>query len=194
MNYATADRSQQFSKPSLALPIILIILGVLAMSLPMVMSVGVIRLLAWLIIFDGVAQLFFAFQTEGVGRVSWKLLVSLLYIGGGIYLIARPLAGLTALTLALAVFFCAEGVIDVFAYIFTRRSDGSPWLLLHGIVTLFLGLMIWKQWPLSSFWVIGTLVGVSMLLTGVTRLMMALEVRKLIAARGSQLPPVRRAA
>jgi uncharacterized membrane protein HdeD (DUF308 family) len=92
------------------------------------------------------------------------------------------------------VFFCAEGVIDVFAYIFTRRSDGSPWLLLHGIVTLFLGLMIWKQWPLSSFWVIGTLVGVSMLLTGVTRLMMALEVRKLIAARGSQLPPVRRAA
>jgi uncharacterized membrane protein HdeD (DUF308 family) len=194
MNYATVDRSQQFSKPSLALPIILIILGVLAISLPMVMSVGVVRLLAWLIIFDGVAQLFFAFQTEGVGRVSWKLLVSLLYIGGGIYLIARPLAGLAALTLALAIFFCAEGIIDVFAYIFTRRSDGSPWLLLHGIVTLFLGLMIWKQWPVSSFWVIGTLVGVSMLLTGVTRLMMALEVRKLIAARGSQLPPVRRAA
>jgi uncharacterized membrane protein HdeD (DUF308 family) len=194
MNYATADRSQQFSKPSLVLPIILILLGVLAMSLPMVMSVGVVRLLAWLIIFDGVAQLFFAFQSEGVGRISWRLLISLLYIGGGIYLIARPLAGLAALTLVLAVFFCTEGVIDVFAYIFTRRSDGSPWLLLHGIVTLFLGLMIWKQWPLSSFWVIGTLVGVSMLLTGVTRLMMALEVRKLIATRGSQLPPVRRAA
>jgi uncharacterized membrane protein HdeD (DUF308 family) len=194
MNYATVDGSQQFSKPSLALPIILILLGVLAMSLPMVMSVGVVRLLAWLIIFDGVAQLFFAFQVEGVGRISWRLLVSLLYLGGGIYLFTRPLAGLAALTLVLAIFFCAEGVIDIIAYIFTRSSDGSPWLLLHGIVTLILGAMIWRQWPISSFWVIGTLVGISMLLTGVTRLMMAIEVRKLISARERDLPPVRRAA
>jgi hypothetical protein len=51
-------------------------------------------------------------------------------------------------------------------------------------VTLVLGLMIWRQWPGSSFRAIGILVGISMLLTGVTRLMMALEVRKLAAARG----------
>jgi uncharacterized membrane protein HdeD (DUF308 family) len=45
-------------------------------------------------------------------------------------------------------------------------------------------LMIWRQWQGSSFRAIGILVGISMLLTGVTRLMMALEVRKLAAARG----------
>lgn len=194
MNYAVTDRSQEFSKPSLALPIILIILGGLAISLPMVMSVGVVRLLSWLIIFDGVAQLFFAFQTEGVGRFSWKLIVSILYLGGGFYLFLRPLVGLAALTFLLAAFFFAEGVIDMFAYIFSRGGDRSPWLLLHGIVTLALGVIIWRQWPLSSFWVIGTFVGISMLLTGLTRLMMAIEVRKLISARDSHIPPVRRAA
>jgi uncharacterized membrane protein HdeD (DUF308 family) len=181
MNKVIADRSQRSSNPSLGLPIILIILGVLAIALPMATSVGVVRILAWLVIFDGVAQLFFAFQAEGAGRTTWKLLVAILYLGGGIYLLVHPLVGLAGLTFLLAIFFFAEGFMDIVTYIATRRIGGSGWLLLHGIVTLILGLMVWTRWPLSSLWMIGTLVGISMLLTGVTRLMMALEVRKLAA-------------
>jgi uncharacterized membrane protein HdeD (DUF308 family) len=45
---------------------------------------------------------------------------------------------------------------------------------------LILGLMVWRQWPSSSLWVIGTLVGISMILTGTTRLMLS------VAARGLQ--------
>jgi uncharacterized membrane protein HdeD (DUF308 family) len=52
-------------------------------------------------------------------------------------------------------------------------------MLLDGIITLVLGVMIWRHWPSSSFWVIGLLVGISMLMTGTTRLMMALAFRKL---------------
>jgi uncharacterized membrane protein HdeD (DUF308 family) len=69
----------------------------------------------------------------------------------------------------------------------TRSIGGSGWLLLHGLVTLALGFMIWTRWPLSSLWLIGTLVGISMVLTGVTRLMMALEIRKIAAARDTRL-------
>jgi len=52
-------------------------------------------------------------------------------------------------------------------------------MLLNGIVALVLGLMIWLQWPSSSIWAIGTLVGVNLLLTGVTRLMVGLTGRRL---------------
>jgi uncharacterized membrane protein HdeD (DUF308 family) len=55
---------------------------------------------------------------------------------------------------------------------------------LDGIVTLFLGFLIWNQWPVSSLWVIGTLVGISMIMTGTTRLMMTLAARKLVGEAG----------
>ena len=47
-----------------------------------------------------------------------------------------------------------------------------------GIITLILGLLVWRQWPSSSLWVIGTLVGISMIMTGTTRLMISLAARR----------------
>jgi uncharacterized membrane protein HdeD (DUF308 family) len=76
------------------------------------------------------------------------------------------------------VFFFVEGVMELANYISTRASNGSRWLLLHGIASLLLGLVIWRRWPISSLWAVGMLVGIGMIMTGVTRLMMALAVRK----------------
>ena len=64
------------------------------------------------------------------------------------------------------------------AYFKTRHLPGSGWILFDGIVTLILGLLVWRQWPSSSLWVIGTLVGISMIFTGTTRLMLGLAARK----------------
>jgi uncharacterized membrane protein HdeD (DUF308 family) len=172
---AIAHRS---SKSSLILAIILILLGVLAITLPTATSIGAVKVLGWLIIFGGFAQLVHAFQSEGVGRIAWKILVALLYLVGGAYLLANPLLGVAGLTLALAIFFFAEGVMDLLAYFGTQRNDRSGWLLFHGIVSVVFGLIIWTQWPSSSLWVIGTIVGISMFMSGFSRLFMALEARK----------------
>jgi uncharacterized membrane protein HdeD (DUF308 family) len=187
MNTAMLDRAERASRSSIMLAIILIVLGVLAIALPMFTSVGVVKILAALIILNGLAQLVHAFQAESAGRTTWKILIAILYLGVGIYLFANPLVGLAGLTLLLAMFFFAEGFMDIVTYFMTRGVAGSGWLLLHGLVTLALGFMIWTRWPLSSLWLIGTLVGISMVLTGVTRLMMALEIRKIAAARDSRL-------
>ena len=74
--------------------------------------------------------------------------------------------------------FCAEGIMDLFTYFFGSKSNGAHWLLLHGLVTLLLGSMIWRRWPLSSLWAVGILAGVSILLSGATRLLLALAVRR----------------
>jgi len=55
-------------------------------------------------------------------------------------------------------------------------------VLIDGIVTLLLGLMIYLQWPSSSAWVIGTLVGISLIISGVTRVMLSLAVRRATTA------------
>jgi len=170
------------SKSSVLLAIVLIALGMLAIALPMYVSAGVVRVLGWLLLFNGIVQFVYAFRSKGVGRTIWKIVVAILYIAAGVYLLTHPLLAVSGLTLALGIFFFVEGITDVFAYLFGPKTGGSKWLLLHGIVTLLLGLIIWRRWPYSSFWVIGTLVGISMVVTGVTRLMMALSERSVAEA------------
>lgn len=180
--------------PSILLSILLIIFGFLAIVLPAATSIGVALMIGWLVLFGGLVQLIHAFQSKGIGNIVWKLLVAAFYLMAGVYLIARPALGLAGLTLALAIFFVAEGVVDVIAYFSTRKSGASGWMLLDGIVTLILGFMIWNRWPATSLWVIGTLVGISMLMTGITRLMMAVAVRKLFRDLGDSPVHERRAA
>src|SRR5437899_8590160 len=116
MNTAMLDRAERASRSSIMLAIILIILGVLAIALPMFTSVGVVKILAALIILNGLAQLVHAFQAESAGRTTWKILIAILYLGVGIYLFANPLVGLAGLTLLLAMFFFAEGFMDIVTY------------------------------------------------------------------------------
>ena len=177
---------------SLALSVLLIIFGILAIALPLASSIGIAIVIGWLAIFAGIAQVVHAFQSKGIGHIVWKLAVAVFYLAAGAYLLAYPGLGVAGLTLVLGIFLCAEGVADVIAYFSARKSGASAWMLLDGIITLVLGFMIWNRWPLSSLWVIGTLVGISMVMTGTTRLMMALAVRKLASHVSDS--PLRRAA
>jgi uncharacterized membrane protein HdeD (DUF308 family) len=41
--------------------------------------------------------------------------------------------------------------------------------------------LIWSTWPSSALWVVGTLVGISMFFSGITRLMLSMAVRRIVA-------------
>jgi len=157
--------------------VVLIILGALAVGSPFLAAAVVTTFLAWLIIFAGVAHLADAFRTHETGSLIWRLLVGVAYIIFGIYLVAHPALRVASLTLLLAVLFIMEGIFDIAMYFRVRAVQRSGWILMDGIVTLLLGLMIYAQWPSSSVWAIGTLVGVSMIISGITRVMMSLAVR-----------------
>jgi uncharacterized membrane protein HdeD (DUF308 family) len=156
----------------------LICLGVLALASPLLAAVAVNALIGWLIILAGVVHLVVAFHSREAGSVIWRLLVGLAYVAFGGYVIARPALGVASLTLLLASLFLVEGIFDIIQFFRAPSALRSTWFLLDGVVTLFLGLMIYMQWPSSSAWAIGTLVGVSLIFSGVTRVMVSLAVRK----------------
>jgi uncharacterized membrane protein HdeD (DUF308 family) len=124
----------------------------------------------------------FAFQCHGIGAVLWQLLLALLYGVVGIYMLMNPLLGVISLTLVLAVFLLFEGILELALYFRIRRIRHAGWVLFDGIVTLILGIFIWAQWPSSSVWVIGTLVGISLIFSGISRFMLSLAVRRLSTA------------
>ena len=138
--------------------------------------------IAWLIVLAGIVHLVVAFHSHGAGSVVWKLLVGLAYLAFGVYLILHPVLGIVSLTLVLASLFLIEGILDIALFFKMRSMQGSSWVLIDGIVTLLLGLLIYLQWPSSSAWAIGTLVGVSLIISGITRVMLSLAVRNATAA------------
>ena len=169
---------RQASTLSLLWGVLLICLGVVAVGSPMIAAVAVNVFVAWLIVTAGVVHIIVAFLTREAGSVIWRLLVGLAYICFGGYLIARPALGIASLTLVLASLFLVEGIFNIVMYFKVRSMMRATWILLDGIVTLLLGLMIYMQWPSSSAWAIGTLVGVSMIFSGVTRVMVSLALRR----------------
>ncbi|HEX2666517.1 MAG TPA: DUF308 domain-containing protein [Candidatus Acidoferrum sp.] len=163
------------------LSVLMIIAGILAIVVPRTAGIAVAILVGWLLVFSGGAHLAFAWRTRGTGGFLWEVLLGLLYVGVGAYLLLHPVAGLASLTLVLAIYLFVEGILEFALSLLLRPMPGSGWILLDGIITLILAAMIWRTWPSSTEWVIGTLVGISMLFSGVTRLMLCSAARRVVA-------------
>jgi uncharacterized membrane protein HdeD (DUF308 family) len=175
-----AETAKKITGWYIGFAVLFIILGIIAIAEPMLAAIAVALLVGWLLIFGGVAHLVSAFGGGGAGRVFWQVLIGVVYLIGGFYFLTHPLVGVGTLTLVLAGIILAEGVLEIIAFFKTRTSGGSVWLLINGLITLLLGGLIWFHWPSSSVWAIGILLGVNLLMTGITRLMFGLAARKLV--------------
>ena len=161
--------------------VLMFICGVLAISLPQISSIEIVIILSWLILIAGVWHLIFAFQSHSIGGFLWKILLAILYLITGIYMSMHPLLSVVSLTLVLAVFLVLEGIIEIVLYFGLRALRHSGWVMFDGIVTLVLGIFIWMQWPSSAAWVIGTLVGISLIFSGISRFMLSLAARSSVS-------------
>src|SRR5580704_8685542 len=162
----------------IAIAVAFIILGIMAIVEPGVAGLAVTVLVGWLLMFGGAAHLVAAFTGGGAGRVFWHVLIGIVFIAGGIYYLMHPLLGLGTLTLILAVIILMAALFELIAFFSSRGHAGSGWLLMNAVITLLLGALIWFHWPSSTVWAIGTLVGVNLLMTGISRLMLGVAARK----------------
>jgi len=166
--------------------IIMIVLGFLAIGEPMVASVAVALFAGWLFLFSGVVGLAGVFTAQRVPGFWWSLASALLGIVVGIYLIWRPLAGVLTLTLAVAIYFGAQGICQIIGAISQRsmlRSWG--WVVFGGLVNLVLAILIFAGWPGTAEWTLGLLFGINLLMWGFTLVMTALACRAHPAGPGT---------
>jgi uncharacterized membrane protein HdeD (DUF308 family) len=153
-----------------------IVSGMFAIIEPAVAGLGLTLLVGWLLLMSGITHLIEAFKGGGARQVIYQVLIGLLYVIGGFYCLTHPLLAISTLTLILGAVILAGGTLEIISYFRLKREAASGWLLFNGNVSLLLGGMIWFHWPSSSVWAIGMLVGVKLLMTGVTRLMLSRHV------------------
>jgi uncharacterized membrane protein HdeD (DUF308 family) len=161
----------------MAFGILMIILGVFAIGAPVVATVAFQVVLGWLLVIGGIAEAIHAFMAQNWRGFLFELLSAILYVVVGALLLFNPLLGAAALTLLLAVFLVVEGIFKIIMALRVRDHRGWGWVLASGILSLILGAMIWAQWPASGLWVIGLLVGIQLLFTGWSVVMLALAAR-----------------
>jgi uncharacterized membrane protein HdeD (DUF308 family) len=165
---------------SIVVSVLMIVAGILAIIVPPIAGIVVTVFVGWLLVFSAGAHFVFAWHARATRGAIWEVLVGILYLLVGGYMLINPVLGMVSLTLALAVYFVVETVLEFILSFRLRPMPGSGWLLFDGIITAILAVIIFATWPLSSAWAIGTLAGISMLFSGVARLMLSLAARRAV--------------
>jgi uncharacterized membrane protein HdeD (DUF308 family) len=185
---ATSNPSETFNEPMplarkagtwfIVTAVAFIVLGTMAILAPFVAGVAVATLVGWLLVVGGVMHIVNAFRSGSVMRAVWQSLVGLFYLIVGLYFLAHPVIALGTLTLMLAFVLFFEAIMDMTAWFATRSEEGSGWLLVNTFATALLAVLIWSQWPSVSVWAIGTLVGIKLMISGFSRLMLGTATRR----------------
>lgn len=159
--------------------VILVILGVAAIIIPPLATLSVTIFLGWLFLISGIVGLVTTFRARQAPGFWWSLLSAVVGILAGIALIGWPVSGAVSLTLVAIVFFAIEGFATImYALEHKRELSGRwGWMLVSGIVDLFLAAIIFAGLPGTAEWAIGLLVGINMMFGGIALIMMALHAR-----------------
>jgi uncharacterized membrane protein HdeD (DUF308 family) len=160
---------------------LMILAGILAIAVPWIAGVAVAALVGWLLILSGILHLAFAWRGAHGAAVMWEALLGVLYGATGLYIVLNPIAGLASLTLVVSAYLFFEGVLELVLFVLLRSMTGAAWFVVDGLVTLALAGLIAITWPSSAVWVVGTMAGISMRFSGITRLMLERATRPLAA-------------
>jgi uncharacterized membrane protein HdeD (DUF308 family) len=156
--------------------VVMLVLGVLALIFPVLASVWVTAMVAIGFLVSGIVG--WVNTLARTARLStaisfWRFTVSTLFLVAGLWMVRQLASGpervasqVASLALAIGVVFLLEGAVATVVALTHRQIKGWGWGLTNGVVTLVLGLMILTMKSLSLLWVLGTLVGISFLFSG----------------------------
>jgi uncharacterized membrane protein HdeD (DUF308 family) len=158
-----------------------IALGLFSIAAPMVATLAVSLMLGWLLLFGGAFGLI-AVISGGTHapNFGWNLLTSIIYILAGLALLVSPIAGAITLTIILAAYLLAGGIMRIMMAMGyrSRVPKAWGWVLLSGLVDIVLAAIIISGMPGTAIWVLGLLVGINLLMMGISIVMVALAVRR----------------
>ena len=171
----------------LALGIILIVVGTVAIAMPLAASLASAIAFGVLFLVGGITQLVGSFWTRDWSGFLLYLLMGLLYVVLGVMFLRHPGEAMVAVTLLLACGFMIGGLFRIIGSLMYRFPHWG-WVFLGGVISLLLGIYIYSLWPLDSFFILGLFVGIDMIFTGWTWVALALAVKNLGRAPGADTP------
>jgi len=165
--------------------VVMIILGVAALAVPWLATLVTVMFFGWLLLFGGVAEVVGAFLARGASGMFLDFIMGVLTMVLGLIFLAFANVSAIVLTIVLACYFLVAGAYRLYTA-WVVRFPGRPWALLSGAVAVLLGVLVLAQWPVSAFWLIGTFVGIELIIRGVEWAYFGLLIRRAFAPTGNE--------
>lgn len=158
---------------------ILVGTGVVVLGDVVVASVVSVLFLGWALVIGGAVGIGSSLWLIGKGGFWIGMLGGVLALIAGVVFLRNPEATLAALSLAIGAIMLVNGITRLVAAV--QHAEVRLALVLSGVLSLILGLLILSRWPYSAVWLIGTLLGIQLIVDGAT--MILIGRRRLFLAR-----------
>ncbi len=155
---------------------LVMVLGFAAIGFSLLATLSTVLMFGVLLMVGGAVQVVNAFVVRTWGGFFIHALGGVLHVLVGGFMVEHPLRVAAVLTLVLAVAFLVGGAARLL-YAATHSFRGRGWVALSGFVTLLLGVSIWRGWPEASLWVIGLFVGIELVFSGWSLVVLGLTVK-----------------
>ena len=170
-------------KALMAVGVVAIFIGCVAIVVPEVASVGTAIFIGWILVIAGAFLVAGAFMAHSIGSVILRLIWALLTVIVGLWLIVEPHNGTLTLTLVLGIYFLFMGLTRIAVAFAARGQEGAGLVGLSGVAGLLVGILVLAKFPSSADWAIGLLVGIDLIFAGWTLTSVALVGRDLARGR-----------
>jgi uncharacterized membrane protein HdeD (DUF308 family) len=171
------EELRQASGWLLLLGISLIVLGTLALIVPVVATLSAVVIYGWLLLFAGIAQVVASFAAWRWGGFFIHLLMGLVDIVIGVVFLRHWDVGAAVLTLFLIVAFLVGGIFRLVIAL-SLRFPNWGWTVLSGLITFAVGVILWVDFPWDTVTIPGLFLGIQMLFYGWSAVMLARAARR----------------
>jgi len=158
--------------------ILLIALGTFAIIVPGIFTLAVTTLIGVVLLVGGAVRLWRCIRSRHPGSHVWHIAVALLAIAAGLILLINPMEGVLTLTVVVIALLLAGGAMKLAAAFQGQPAGGRLWLVVSAVVDIALGILLWAGLPETALWAIGLMVGISLLFTGWTAVMVSSALKR----------------
>jgi uncharacterized membrane protein HdeD (DUF308 family) len=161
----------------LALGILFVLLGIAGFFLTVAYTLATVLVIGIFVIAAGVLMAVQTLKARGWQSRWWQLLIALLYIAAGVVIVADPVMASLTLTLLIAAFIFAAGILRLAIAWQHRGERGNGLFWLTGLIAILLAVVIAAGWPVSGVTVIGIFVSLELLFHGAACVGLALAIK-----------------
>jgi len=162
----------------LALGVVVILCGLLAIALPAVSDLVASRVLGIVLALAGIVKIVQAMQVRQWSGFVWQELTGAVELVGGILIYFNPVKGALAIALLIGLVLFIQGIGQCAVAFKVKPEVGWRWLLVSGLVSLLASAAVTVKLPYVRFYAPGTIAGIALLIAGCAYVIIAFAIRE----------------